>query len=365
MPNHRSTAIFGCCDCGLNPSDLSNPLPMVPGSRCGGWSRALNYCWPFIDTNFDVKQLDGTLDVHRPGKCVYGMLWMDKPLGPESDHSAPWHKGRTTKTKYRCPQCHQAKTNVENKRRLDKEHGIERSPTAPVELEDGCTTYDVDTQARGKAHVDIPWSDADIIFIEKHLAVGTGALVHPQTLKALSVKQLLQRMIDAKFPNAQSRTDSQLKRKCHDLRQLIVDGTYKYPDQVRGRGKASKSLLSPQEKDFMDEHRGRLTNHEILKQMKADFPESQKRNVDSVRTYLSKTNKNKKGKPSFEQLAFVEKHMTTPATELLWLLNAKFRGGYTYSNSTLQRRLAALKASGAGAGGSSSKRPVSRSGGPG
>jgi hypothetical protein len=367
MPHHRKTAIFGCCDCGLNPSDPSDPLPMEPGARRGGWSRALKYCWPFIATEFDVKQLDGTLGVHRPGTCVYGMLWMDKTLGPEIDHSAPWHRGRTTKTKYRCPLCHQAKTTVENKRRLDKLFGIERSPTADVELEDASTSYDVDTHARGKAYVDIPWSPADIIFIETHFAVGTGALVHPQTLQALTVPQLLQRMIDAKFPQAESRTEVQLKRKCHDMRQEIVHGTYKYPDQVRGSGKGRKDVFSPRELAFIEENRGRGTNAEILAQMKDKFPESAARNVWNVCQCSSKTNKNKKqykkGKPSLEQIAFVEEHVTTPPCKLLKLLNDKFSGGYTYTKNSLQYRLTSLKASAAGGGGSSSKRPVSRSGG--
>jgi len=263
--------------------------------------------------------------------------------------------------------CHQAKTNVENKRRLDKLYGIERSPTAPVELEDASTTYDVDTQARGKAYVDLPWTPADIIFIEAHFAEGTGALVHPQTLEALTVPQLRQRMIDDQLPNAESRTRNQLSMKCGDMRELIVDGRYKYPDRARGVGKGHKCLFSPREVAFIDDHRGRLTSDDILQCMKDKFPESQKRNLASVRNRLSKMNKNEKGKPSLEQITFVEKHMTTAPTDLLRLLNAKFPGGYTYSKTTLNRRLEALKKSGTGGGGgdSSSTGPASRSGGAG
>ena len=93
----------------------------------------------------DSKQLDGTTDVHRPDTCVYGMLWMGHPFGPESDHLYPWAKGRSGKTKYRCNNCHDEKTQGEVRRVVDKRVGIMRSPTAPVEEEDPSTTYDVDT----------------------------------------------------------------------------------------------------------------------------------------------------------------------------------------------------------------------------
>jgi len=151
------------------------------------------------------------------------------------------------------------------------------------------------------------------------------------------------------------------------MRELIVDGQYKYPDRLRDSGKGHKCLFSPREVAFIDEHRERLTTAEILEQMKAKFPESKKCNFTSVCDRLSNTNKNKKGKPSFEQITFVEKYMTTPPAELLRLLKAKFPGGYTYSRTTLNRRLAALKKNGAGAGGggSSSTGPASRSGGAG
>ena len=131
---------------------------MIAGTYHGGWSRvdnAKHYCWPFIATEFDSKQLDGTTGVHRPGECVWGMLWMGKPLGPESDHLSPWKDGASSSTKYRCLNCHSAKTAHERVRAADKSVGIKRSPTAPVEQKDASTTYDVDvhtasTRARTK-----------------------------------------------------------------------------------------------------------------------------------------------------------------------------------------------------------------------
>ena len=71
------------------------------------------------------------------------MIWMGKPLGPESDHLSPWAKDRSGKTKYRCNNYHGAKTHGESKRATDKYCGIMLSPTAPVEEEDPSTTYDV------------------------------------------------------------------------------------------------------------------------------------------------------------------------------------------------------------------------------
>jgi len=147
--HHHSTVMFDCCDCGLNPSAPSDPLPMEPGARRGGWSRALKYCWPFIATATDTKQLDGTFGVHRPGECVYGMLWMGQAVGPESDHLSPWAQGATSLTKDRCRNCHAAKTTYEKLRSADKRSGIQRSPTAPIEQEDSSTTYDVDVDLHG------------------------------------------------------------------------------------------------------------------------------------------------------------------------------------------------------------------------
>lgn len=125
---------------------------MVAGAWCGGWIRVdneMHYYWPFIATDFDSKQLDGTTGVHRSGQCVYGMLWMDKPVGPESDHLSPWVQGPSSLTKYRCINCHTVKTVYEAARAADKRAGIARSPTAPVQQKDTSTTYDVDYSGRG------------------------------------------------------------------------------------------------------------------------------------------------------------------------------------------------------------------------
>ena len=75
---------------------------------------------------------------------VDGMLWMDKAVGPDSDHLSPWAQGATSMTKYRCRNCHAAKTTYEKVRSADKRSGIQRSPTAPIEQKDASTTYDVD-----------------------------------------------------------------------------------------------------------------------------------------------------------------------------------------------------------------------------
>jgi len=296
MPRHDKSALFGCADCGLNPPDLKDPLPMVAGACRGGWSRVdneMHYCWPFIATDFDRKQLDGTIGIHRPGKCVYGLLWLDKPLGPESDHSSLWHRDRTTKTKYRCPVCHAAKTAAENKRRLYKHAGIERSPTAPLEVEDASSTYDVDTEARGRSYTELPWTPQDITFIEMHFAPDTAALVHPHTSKALTCAELRQLMIEAKLPNARLRTVNQLQCKCTAMRQLIEDGRYKYGQRLRGSGQAG--AFSAEEAAFVDDHMDVLTAPELLTRMKDTFPESEKRTLASVKSRIARMRKKNSG----------------------------------------------------------------------
>jgi hypothetical protein len=168
-------------------------------------------------------------------------------------------------------------------------------------------------------------------------------------------------MIEAKLPNTQSRTESQLNCKCRVMRQLIEDGQYKYGKRVRGSDSDQAGTYSTEEDVFIEEHRDVLTATQLLKRMKAKFPESEQRTLKSMCGRLTRTIKKPKSKPSSEEIVFIEDHLDMSPGELLKRIEAKFPEGYKRTVGALRSKIANMKKKNSGGGSSSnSTTPGSR-----